>query len=71
MTVLVMFSSLFLVCMVGTHSAQRKGGVRHSECFLIRTDSMKVTLTWVVCTSWKTNSFVSSILSHFLILYLV
>ena len=71
MTVLVMFSSLFLVCMVGTHSAQRKGGVRHSECFLIRTDSMKVTLTWVVCSSCKTNTFVSSMSSHFLILYLV
>ena len=46
-----MFSSLTLVSMVLIHSAQRKGGFRHSECFFLLTDSRWVTFTFFVSST--------------------
>ena len=50
-TSLVMFSSLTLVSMVLIHSAQRKGGFRHSVCFFLLTDSRWVTFTFFVSST--------------------
>ena len=48
-----MFSSLTLVSMVLIHSAQRKGGFRHSECFFLLTDSRWVTFTFLVSNTYN------------------
>ena len=48
-----MFSSLTLVSMVLIHSAQRKGGFRHSECFFLLTDSRWVTFTFLVSSTYN------------------
>ena len=54
-----MFSSLTLVSMVLIHSAQRKGGFRHSECFFLLTDSRWVTFTFFVSSTYYNVTIVA------------